>query len=807
MAREQAEMMARHIAQSGFNMVRLHGIDLPRAVTGRGIPDSIMEVKDGKLGLHKANLDLLDYFVFQLKRHGIYIALDLLTWREFSEEEGIVRKEGEGSHHVNQAALTDPLMIRLQKDYAAQLFGHLNPYTGLKWKDDPVFAAISLINERGIISYDGLTPHYMGPFKRRWNDWLLEQYKTRENLAKTWTSNEGICDLRKYQDPAEGTVPLPVIAEVKTWDRPYTTGMLKTKEYVPDEIEPYVKYYSRMGSQGIPSTSDMLRFCHHMQIEYECGMRDFLRDLGVKIPVVGAATGKLPASLKGKAEMDFIDAHIYWDVTRYEENVSRNANKAMVRDDPYDYLHGERSTVGSLAARRVWGCPMADLEWGHQFPNEYRTEGQLFMGAYACFQDWDMLLCHGYVYKNMGFVKKEMKQIPPFPDPARIAPLRIATLLFQRFDVKKAYNRIALGFSNIDTFYHQSWQCSNNLHPGPWAVGLSGMGTAFFEKEYGGDADVVFSSGRSSAASYRKARHAIVLADNPWDNPYNHGTPDRLRPLREINPELGFRRDVVTTWSFESLGITEVVTGKAQHAIDIATIPRRSTPFGVSPDKKLCLGYIGPRFCLISDVRLPIERIPSFLFHVYVRAAGKWSLRGAENYVDEAFVSDTGELKWDVKEGVFTVDTANTKGVVGFIGGKSIKLTGVACDVENEFCHVGISSLDGKALRDSSRILVVAVGRVENTGQYWMNRARTRLDGTWHVGFGTAPVLIDPIEGRLTLERNSSADGVGIYALDGAGKRVKDVAFEVAGKDVSFDIGRPYETIYYEICDGVKAAQ
>ena len=53
-------------------------------------------------------------------------------------------------------------------------------------------------------------------------------------------------------------------------------------------------------------------------------------------------------------------------------------------------------------------------------------------------------------------------------------------------------------------------------------------------------------------------------------------------------------------------------------------------------------------------------------------------------------------------------------------------------------------------------------------------------------------------EGKLDLH---------IYALDGAGKRLKDVAFEVTGNDVSFDIGRQYETIYYEICDGTKEAQ
>jgi len=807
MSREQAEAMARHLAQSGFNMVRIGPVGIPPTHTRGGLPQSVVERHGGGVRFHSGNLDALDYLVAQLKRRGVYIHLDLMVGAEFAERDGVVQEPGESAHRVNGAAVFDPHMIELQQQFATALLNHRNPYTGLAWKDDPVFATLSLMGERSVVAYEGFTPHYLAEFRQFWNRWLLQKYGSREALKRTWTDRLGVCDLKPRQDPAKGAVPLPVIARVTTWDRPYTTGMFKTDEHTPDEVEYYVKYYSRMGSQGIPSTNDMLRFCHDLQVDYECGMREFLRGLGAKMPIMGARAMRLPASLKAKARMDFVETHNYWGLTKCRPGLLCNPNLPMVRADPFDCAYDKASTVGPLAGCRVWGLPLANIEWSHVFPNEFRAEGPLLMSGYACLQDWDLCLYHGYVYEHQGFTLNCVKGWATFPDPAQIGPLRLATLLFRRNDVSTARNKLAVGYSDVGAFYHQCWKHSNVLNPSDWAVALAGVGTTFFQTRYEGDADVVFASGFSAAASYADAKHAIVVADNPWDNLYNHGEPDRLRPLREINPALRFRQGVETTWSFEQLGLAEPLAGRAVHAIQTASLPAGAVPFGVSADGALCLGYVGARFCLIADARLPLSRFRTFLYRVFIKAARLWGLPGSEHLDPDALVSDTGELRWDYGAGMFTVDTPRTKAVVGFAAGRPLDLGGLSIRLRNPFCTVALTTLDGEPLATAARMLLVAVGKVENTGQYWLNRSRTEMDGKRHIGVGRAPVLIDPITGALALARDPNAPPLSVYALDGAGRRQDQVSADTAAGRLRFEIGRRHQTIYYEITDAPPGAR
>jgi hypothetical protein len=142
--------------------------------------------------------------------------------------------------------------------------------------------------------------------------------------------------------------------------------------------------------------------------------------------------------------------------------------------------------------------------------------------------------------------------------------------------------------------------------------------------------------------------------------------------------------------------------------------------------------------------------------------------------------SDTGELAWHVsqeKGGVVTIDTERTQGLVGFVKGNSTFVGGrgrvglattghLAADVENAFCAIMLSSLDIRPMRVSNTMLMTTGSRIENTGTKWNDRHT--LWETW----GTAPTLIDPVRGYVTLKDLDGAVAVELVPLDGAAKPI-----------------------------------
>ena len=147
--------------------------------------------------------------------------------------------------------------------------------------------------------------------------------------------------------------------------------------------------------------------------------------------------------------------------------------------------------------------------------------------------------------------------------------------------------------------------------------------------------------------------------------------------------------------------------------------------------------------------------------------------------------ADTGELKWNWGQGVFTIDTEKTQAAVGFLGGRRIDLTDVSFNAQTKFCSLSMVSLDNQPISQSKHLLLTAAARIENSGQRY-NESKTQLKEV-----GKAPILVEGVGARVTLKRAPSA----VYALDINGKRIRSVAtsgssFSIKGTDKAF---------YYEI--------
>ncbi len=183
---KQAEYVAGRMAKYGINCVRFHHTDTSRAPRGiwkSGAPD--------KQTLDPDNLDRMDYFIYMLKKYGIYADINLKIGREVVE--------GDGFTDVDKLPTYDkgpdhyfPRMIELQKNYARDLLTHLNPYTGNKYVDEPAVAIVEINNESGLVrawsnsDLDKMPGKYIEPLQNDWNDYLKTKYQDTESLRQAW---------------------------------------------------------------------------------------------------------------------------------------------------------------------------------------------------------------------------------------------------------------------------------------------------------------------------------------------------------------------------------------------------------------------------------------------------------------------------------------------------------------------------------------------------------------------------------------------------------------------------------------------
>ncbi|MDD5165862.1 MAG: hypothetical protein PHQ57_00525 [Candidatus Omnitrophica bacterium] len=191
--KKYAEMIAERLAFFGFNAVRLHHMDSnfePEGIFKDIYPNETNPQRKKTGILSTEQLDKLDYLIYLLKVRGIYIDMNLLVSRQFTEADGIA-----DAKKLNMAAkpvsMFDSKLIALQKKYAKDLLTHYNPYTKLRYCDDPAVALVEITNENSmfILDEETIPPYYSKQLEDKWNNWPKNQYKTTKETKKEFYIN------------------------------------------------------------------------------------------------------------------------------------------------------------------------------------------------------------------------------------------------------------------------------------------------------------------------------------------------------------------------------------------------------------------------------------------------------------------------------------------------------------------------------------------------------------------------------------------------------------------------------------------
>lgn len=150
--------------------------------------------------------------------------------------------------------------------------------------------------------------------------------------------------------------------------------------------------------------------------------------------------------------------------------------------------------------------------------------------------------------------------------------------------------------------------------------------------------------------------------------------------------------------------------------------------------------------------------------------------------------ADGGTVSTDEKTGAMTFVSPRTCG--GFVERGRFRAGGFAADVSGAPAAVWASSLDGKPLAESGRMLVVHLTDVQGEGNVYADTMRQILL-KWGKGClvekGTAKIaLVHP--GDLTA-----------WALDTTGRRVKELPVRRKGEWIILDCSTAEGSIYYEL--------
>lgn len=179
-------------------------------------------------------------------------------------------------------------------------------------------------------------------------------------------------------------------------------------------------------------------FLNDLEHRFNIDMISHLRGLGARVPIATTSTwGNDPMfSLPALTAGDIIDAHAYGDPLELDKNPLTKS-----------------SMVNWLSMGQVAGKPMSVTEWNvSPFPVFDRHSSPLYIASAARLQGWDAVMLYAYAQRPPNDAGKPSNW-HAYNDPALIATLPAAALLYRQGHVKEANTTYALTPDREQLFY------------------------------------------------------------------------------------------------------------------------------------------------------------------------------------------------------------------------------------------------------------------------------------------------------------------------------------------------------------------
>lgn len=387
---ESIKLQAKRLSSLGYNLVRIHHHDSPWVS-----PNIFGDPNKATSGrIDPAQIAKIDWWIKCLKEEGIYVWLDLHVGRQLKPQDNILNFEdmtdgkSKGVDLKGFNYLNPSIEAAMQKFNEAYLT-HINPYTGLAYKDEPAIATILITNENDFTSHGALAflpnkpyPHYTQIYMERARA-FADRYHLSFNISRFWPSNDPNSLINRLQRKID-----------RTW----------------------------MAWEPGPSKL----FLNDVEHQFNTRMIKHLKGLGIKVPIVTTSSwgengiSSLPALSDG----DMIDVHSYQNAATHP---LQNTSDKQV------------NFIDWIAAAQLVNKPLSISEWNSDpFPSPYRHLLALDIASQASFQGWDAMMLYAYAQSPFDEQTMRASNWDSALDPSIMNTSPIAALLYRRGDVHEA---------------------------------------------------------------------------------------------------------------------------------------------------------------------------------------------------------------------------------------------------------------------------------------------------------------------------------------------------------------------------------
>jgi hypothetical protein len=780
--KEDAKKVAARLRKFGVNIVRLHHMDFFHA------PGGIFDrrFKDTQ-HLDPDQLDRLDYFLHQLKQHGIYTNLNLHVSRHYNAADGLEQTE-RLPDLGKVVGYFEPRMIELQKKYARDLLTRTNPYTRTKYAAEPALAVIELTNENTLLgeawgsTLGNLPAPYRKELMRQWNAWLKARHRTTAALKRAWKVQGGPGrNLLQNADFTDGT---------KHWIMEQHQGAKGELQVAGSAPKGAAGKVLRVAIDRLGDAS------WHLQLN-QAGL-----DLteGQPYTVTFHARADRPQAVHVGASLDQADWHGVglgetvklgreWKASRLVFTATRT------RKDHNRLVFGLGQSLGTVELAGLALRPgVADLiPKGASLEAGSIPPGRPIAGAAG--EDWLSFLMEvekrfvttmrDYIHKDLG------------------ARALVVCSQASYGGLGGAWRESLADFTDMHAYWQHPEFPRRAWDPADWRI----TNTAMVRDRAGGTLPEL--------ARYRLAGRPFTVSE------YNHPAPNDYQA--ECVPLLA----AFAAWQdWDGIYLFDYNGDRDQWKSDriggFFAVHSNPAKMALLPAAALLFlrGDLAPAE---GETRLlvPVGQIPRLLARKGPSIAPLWDEAGSrplEALTQRLSVSFAPKevpvmvgrkfrpgaqkrsraVRWQdagTDRALFTVDAPASKLVVGFVGGRTVELDGWRLSVPKDapaFAALALSAADGKAVKESGSLLLTAVGRVENAGMGW-NKQRTSVGRDW----GKGPTRAQGIVAEVRLATGGKK--VSVHALDGTGKRKGSMPVRLSDGQARFAIGPGHRTLWYEV--------
>ena len=657
----QTDKIVDRLSKMGYNAVRFCGVDCCYS-WAQGV---FKKPTSTTVEFNEEKLESFDYLMSKLKEKGIYVYIEVLGALPFDE---IPSLSGYTVPSRALAIMTEDGMATWQS-MADKLFNHVNQYTGIAYKDDPIFIGVS-----------------------PWNEGLISNMTLRDPEAAEITKTEQLFldDFNEYLT-GKGADQVDRLPQ-NLWD---------SNEY-------WVDYLTDKTMTGYTT------------------MKEYLQNsLGIQAPIGGL--NSLNDSMIGyyRTASDVHETHSYnglievggaktYKYKTYKHTPYSKTFSQQLLDNFYDPATGTKfanrpfaNFIPAHSVGQLYQKPFALTEYNQQLPSEGRDQLAIISTASGAYNGWDSFLRFDFAssasatLNNIGYGQDAFNTVA---DPLVIATEFQGNLIFRK-------GNITLGETKF-----------------------------------------------------------VMVVDKGFAKSYDSVFNGALTPELAYIPHLFKMETVFADKPNEPFAIYKLTENLTSEQIAAGNIPEenRLILYDTKDDNGKYSDYGKDE--LVAALKSTAKTLINSLDDEELKTTM------LTNLDKNLLVTDTGELVFDMENGVYQVNTPYVSALSGTLNSVEYKLGDVSLKADNDEGTISVSSLDDKTLNDSNRMLVVYTTDVSAAGE-----KKEQVENEVVYTRGAYPALVKIATGEVKLSNLTlPAASYKAYKLDLNGSRVAEIPVTVS---------------------------